>query len=169
MHWALSVRQLVALVRLPYRPLGAGESAASCGRRHGAGRDGAGHLAPRPVARAVRRSNARGCWWRARLPSSLAFCWRTTGSRPRSRASAFSLRTPRRDCGVGTHGGVARTILSLAAGSATASSLVHGDAQLLQGATGCSNDCSSCHRLWHYARYHMLDGVPVLLPLDVLP
>ena len=78
-HWALSARAVVALGRLPYRPMGAGESAADAARhRRGARRHGRRASGASGRCWRCRAASARACWLRARWRSSRACCWPTS-------------------------------------------------------------------------------------------
>ena len=78
-HWALSARAIVALGRLPYRPMGAGESASRCGARSTRRwRPSMQPIWPSGRCWRCRAASARAFWLPARWRSSRACCSRTS-------------------------------------------------------------------------------------------
>ncbi len=118
-----------------------------------------------------REERVRGCSSRARWPRSRARCWPTSppqASTPHTswRCSATSphLRRPGRTVVVALHD------LSLAARFCHSIVLVHRGRAFAAGPP--QEVLAPAHLAAAYgitARYHVLDGVPVVLPLDVLP
>ncbi len=170
-HWALTVRAVVALGRLPYRPLGAGESAADASAVDTAlAAMDAGHLAPRPVLELSGGERARVLVARAlaQEPRALLADEPAAGLDPAHQLSLFrhlsALAASGRTVVVALHD------LSLAARFCHSVILVHGGRAIAAGAP--SDVLTPEHLATAYgitARYHTIDGVPVVLPLDVLP
>jgi iron complex transport system ATP-binding protein len=170
-HWALTVRAVVALGRLPYRPLGAGESAADVSAVDMAlAAMDAGHLAPRPVLELSGGERARVLVARAlaQEPRALLADEPAAGLDPAHQLSLFrhlsALAASGRTVVVALHD------LSLAARFCHSIILVHGGRAIAAGAP--SDVLTPEHLATAYgiiARYDTIDGVPVVLPVDVLP
>jgi iron complex transport system ATP-binding protein len=170
-HWALGVRFVVGLGRLPYRPLGTGESAADRAAVDAAlAAMDVAHLAGRPVLELSGGERARVLVARAlaQEPRALLADEPASGLDPAHQLSLFrhlaALAASGRTVIVALHD------LSLAARFCHSVVLVH---QGRTVAAGAPQDVLSPEHLAAVygitARYHMLDGVPVVLPLDVLP
>jgi iron complex transport system ATP-binding protein len=170
-HWALTVRAVVALGRLPYRPLGAGESAADAAAVGAAlAAMDAIHLAARPVPELSGGERARVLVARAlaQEPRVLLADEPAAGLDPAHQLSLFrhlaALAASGRTVVVALHD------LSLAARFCHSIVLVHGGRAV---AVGTPPDVLTPEHLAAVygiaARYHTLDGVPVVLPVDVLP
>jgi iron complex transport system ATP-binding protein len=170
-HWALTVRAVVALGRLPYRPLGTGESAADASAIDAAlAAMDAGHLASRPVLELSGGERARVLVARAlaQEPRALLADEPAAGLDPAHQLVLFrhlaTLAASGRTVVVALHD------LSLAARFCHSVILVHGGRAIAAGAP--TDVLTPEHLAAAYgitARYHVLDGVPVVLPLDVLP
>lgn len=170
-QWALTVRAVVALGRLPYQPLGAGESAADAAAMDAAlaAVDATG-LAPRPVLELSGGERARVLVARAlaQEPRVLLADEPAAGLDPAHQLSLFrhlaALAASGRTVIVALHD------LSLAARFCHSIILVHAGRAVAVGAP--SDVLTPEHLAAVYgitARYHTVDGVPVVLPVDVLP
>jgi iron complex transport system ATP-binding protein len=170
-HWALGVRFVVGLGRLPHRPLGAGESAADATAVDAAlAAMDVVHLAHRPVLELSGGERARVLVARAlaQEPRALLADEPAAGLDPAHQLSLFrhlaALAASGRTVIVALHD------LSLAARFCHSVVLVH---QGRAVAAGRPQEVLSAEHLAAVygitARYHTLDGVPVVLPLDVLP
>ena len=170
-HWALTARAVVALGRLPYRPLGAGESAADVAAIDaGLAAVDATHLAQRPVLELSGGERARVLVARAlaQEPRALLADEPAAGLDPAHQLSLFrhlaALAESGRTVIVALHD------LSLAARFCHSVILVHGGRAIAAGAP--QDVLTAEHLATAYgitARYHTLDGVPVVVPVDVLP
>jgi iron complex transport system ATP-binding protein len=170
-HWALSARAVVGLGRLPYQPPGAGESAADRAAIDAAlaAMDVAG-LAHRPVTELSGGERARVLVARAlaQQPSALLADEPAAGLDPAHQLALF--RTLSELAAAGRTVVVALHDLSLAARFCHSLVLVHQGRTLAAGAP--REVLTPGHLAAAYgitARYELLDGVPVVLPLDVLP
>jgi len=170
-HWALGVRFVVGLGRLPHRPLGAGESAADRTAVDAAlAAMDVTHLAHRPVLELSGGERARVLVARAlaQEPRALLADEPAAGLDPAHQLSLFrhlaALAASGRTVIVALHD------LSLAARFCHSVVLVH---QGRAVAAGRPQEVLSAEHLAAVygitARYHTFDGVPVVLPLDVLP
>lgn len=171
MHWALLARAVVALGRLPHRPLGAGESA----RDHAAidtalAAMDAAHLAGRPVPELSGGERARVLVARAlaQEPRALLADEPAAGLDPAHQLTLFrhlaALAAEGRTVIVALHD------LSLAARFCHSIALVHEGRTIAAGPP--KEVLTPEHLAAAYgirAHYRCLDGVPVVLPLDVLP
>ena len=170
-HWAVTARAVVALGRLPYRPLGAGESAMdSAAIDAGLAAVDATHLAQRPVLELSGGERARVLVARAlaQEPRALLADEPAAGLDPAHQLSLFrhlaALAEAGRTVVVALHD------LSLAARFCHSVILVHGGRAIAAGAP--QDVLTAEHLATAYgitARYHTLDGVPVVVPVDVLP
>ncbi len=170
-HWALTARAVVALGRLPYRPLGAGESPADDAAVDAAlAAMDATHLAARPVPELSGGERARVLIARAlaQEPGVLLADEPAAGLDP-----AHQLRLFRHLAALAAAGRtviVALHDLSLAARFCHSIALLHDGRTLAAGAP--KDVLSPQHLAAAYgieARYQSFDGVPVVLPIDVLP
>jgi iron complex transport system ATP-binding protein len=170
-HWALTARTVVALGRLPYQPFGAGESAADCAAVDAAlAAVDAAHLAARPVPELSGGERARVLVARAlaQEPRLLLADEPAAGLDPAHQLTLFrhlaALAAAGRTVIAALHD------LSLAARFCHSIALVHEGRTL---AAGVPEDVlTPGHLAAAYgiaARYRSIDGVPVVLPLDVLP
>jgi iron complex transport system ATP-binding protein len=170
-HWPLTTRVVVALGRLPYRPLGVGESAADAAAIDAAlGAMDVAHLAHRPVLELSGGERARVLVARAlaQEPRALLADEPAAGLDPAHQLSLFghlaALATSGRTVVVALHD------LSLAARFCHSVILVHGGRTVASGEP--QDVLTPKHLAAAYgiaARYHILDGVPVVLPVGVLP
>ncbi len=104
MHWALTARAVVALGRLPYRPPGAGESAADAAAIDAAlAAMDVAHLADRPVPELSGGERARVLIARALAQEPRRAARRRACRRPRPGAPARPLPPSRRARGGGPH------------------------------------------------------------------
>ncbi|HWE19098.1 MAG TPA: ABC transporter ATP-binding protein [Hyphomicrobiaceae bacterium] len=170
-HWALTARAVVALGRLPYRQFGAGESAADRAAidRALAAMDAA-HLAQRPVPELSGGERARVLVARAlaQEPRVLLADEPAAGLDPAHQLTLFrhlaALAATGRTVVVALHD------LSLAARFCHSIALVHEGRTLASGTP--QEVLTPQHLADAYgisARYQTIEGVPVVLPLDVLP
>jgi iron complex transport system ATP-binding protein len=170
-HWALAARAVVALGRLPYRPLGAGESAADAAAIDAAlAAMDVAHLAERPVPELSGGERARVLIARAlaQEPRALLADEPAAGLDPAHQLGLFrhlaALAAAGRTVIVALHD------LSLAARFCHSVALLHHGRTLAAGAP--KDVLSPEHLAAAYgitARYRSIDGVPVVLPIDVLP
>ena len=170
-HWALAARAVVALGRLPHRPLGAGESAADIAAIDAAlaAMDVAA-LAQRPVLEMSGGERARVLVARAlaQQPRALLADEPAAGLDPAHQLSLFrhfaALAAAGRTVVVALHD------LSLAARFCHSIVLVHEGRTVAAGSP--KDVLTNEHLAAVYgidARYRIIDGVPVVLPLGVLP
>jgi len=170
-HWGLSARAVVGLGRLPYRPLGAGESAADLAAIDAAlAAMDVAHLAHRPVLELSGGERARVLVARAlaQEPRALLADEPAAGLDPAHQLTLFRhlavLAAAGRTVVVALHD------LSLAARFCHSIALLHAGRAIAAGAP--QEVLTPEHLATAYgmtARYHTVDGVPVVLPLDVLP
>jgi iron complex transport system ATP-binding protein len=170
-HWALATRAVVALGRLPYQPFGAGESAEDRAAIEAAlAAMDAAHLAHRPVPELSGGERARVLIARAlaQEPRALLADEPAAGLDPAHQLTLFrhlaALAAAGRTVVVALHD------LSLAARFCHSIALVHEGRALAAGTP--ENVLSAQHLAAAYgitARYQAIEGVPVVLPLDVLP
>jgi iron complex transport system ATP-binding protein len=170
-HWALGARAIVALGRLPYQPMGAGESEADTAAIATAlAAMDAGHLAERPVLEMSGGERARILVARAlaQQPRVLLADEPATGLDPAHQLTLFRHFT--RLAGSGCTIVVALHDLSLAARFCHRIVLMH---QGRTVASGSPEDVLTGEHLAAVygikARYATLDGVPIVLATDVLP
>ena len=170
-HWALDARAVVALGRLPYQPFGAGESDADRAAIDAAlAAMDASHLAGRPVPELSGGERARVLVARAlaQEPRVLLADEPAAGLDPAHQLALFhhlaALAAAGRTVVVALHD------LSLAARFCHAVALVHEGRTLAAGTP--QEVLTPEHLAAAYgitARYQAIDGVPVVLPIDVLP
>jgi len=170
-HWALAARAVVALGRLPHRPPGAGESAADREAIDAAlSAMDVAHLAERAVPELSGGERARVLVARAlaQRPRALLADEPAAGLDPAHQLGLFrhlaALAAAGRTVIVALHD------LSLAARFCHSIALVHQGRTIAAGAP--KEVLTPEHLAAAYgirARYQSLDGVPVVLPLDVLP
>jgi iron complex transport system ATP-binding protein len=170
-HWALNARAVVALGRLPHQPLGTGESSADAAAVDAAlAAMDATALAGRPVFEMSGGERARILIARAlaQEPRALLADEPVAGLDPSHQLSLFRhlqvLAAAGRTVIVALHD------LSLAARFCHSIVLVHEGRTVAAGAP--PDVLTPEHLAAVYgisARYHVLDGIPVVLPLDVLP
>jgi iron complex transport system ATP-binding protein len=170
-HWALTARAVVALGRLPYQPLGAGESAADRAAIDAAlAAMDAEHLAHRPVTELSGGERARVLIARAlaQEPRVLLADEPAAGLDPAHQLTLFrhlaGLAEAGRAMVVAVHD------LSLAARFCHSIALVHEGRTLAAGRP--QDVLLPQHLAAAYgirARLRAIDGVPVVVPIDVLP
>jgi iron complex transport system ATP-binding protein len=170
-HWALTARAVVALGRLPYQPLGAGESAADRAAVAAAlAAMDAAHLAHRPVSELSGGERARVLIARAlaQEPRVLLADEPAAGLDPAHQLTLFrhlaGLAEAGRTVAVAVHD------LSLAARFCHSIALVDGGRTVAAGKP--QDVLIPQHLAAAYgirAHLHAIDGVPVVLPIDVLP
>jgi iron complex transport system ATP-binding protein len=170
-HWALSARAVVALGRLPYRPMAAGESAADAQAIANAlAAMDVADLAERPVLEMSGGERARVLVARAlaQEPRVLLADEPATGLDPAHQLALFRHFT--RLAAAGRTVVVALHDLSLAARFCHSIVLLQAGRRI---ASGTPEDVLTPeHLATAYgikARYALVEGVPVVLPLDVLP
>ena len=171
LHWALTVRAVVALGRLPYQPLGAGESAADAAAVEAAlsAMDVKG-LAQRPVLELSGGERARVLVARAlaQQPRVLLADEPAAGLDPAHQLALFHHLATLANAGCTVM--VALHDLSLAARFCHSVILVHEGSAV---AAGPPRDVLTAQHLAAAygitAHYRVLDGVPVVLPVGVLP
>jgi iron complex transport system ATP-binding protein len=170
-HWALNARAVVALGRLPYQPPGTGESAADARAVEAAlAAMDVSHLAARPVQEMSGGERARVLLARAlaQQPCALIADEPASGLDPAHQLALFghfaALAAAGRTVLVALHD------LSLAARFCHKIVLLHAGRVI---AAGPPRDVLTVERLAAVygirARYETLDGVPVVVPLDLLP
>ncbi len=170
-HWALTARAVVALGRLPYQPFGAGESAADRAAIDAAlAAMDVDHLAQRPVPELSGGERARVLVARALAqdPRILLADEPAAGLDPAHQLTLFqhlaALAAAGRTVIVALHD------LSLAARFCHTIALVHEGRTLAAGPP--ESVLTPGHLAAAYgivARLQSIDGVPVVLPIDVLP
>jgi iron complex transport system ATP-binding protein len=170
-HWALTARAVVALGRLPYQPFGAGESAADRASIDTAlAAMDAADLAHRPVPELSGGERARVLVARAlaQEPRVLLADEPAAGLDPAHQLTLFrhlaTLAAAGRTIVVAVHD------LSLAARFCHSIALVHEGSILAAGPP--EDVLTPQHLATAYgirARYQAIEGVPVVLPIDVLP
>ncbi len=170
-HWALTARAVVALGRLPHQPPGAGESAADTQAIDAAlAAMDVTHLAPRPVLEMSGGERARVLVARAlaQEPSVLLADEPAAGLDPAHQLALFAHFAAL--AGAGRTVVVALHDLSLAARFCHRIVLMHGGRVV---ATGTPQDVLTAQHLAAVyridARYATLDGVPIVLPVGLLP
>jgi iron complex transport system ATP-binding protein len=170
-HWALTARAVVGLGRLPYQPFGAGESAADRAAVDAAlAAMDAAHLAHRPVPELSGGERARVLIARAlaQEPRVLLADEPAAGLDPAHQLTLFRYLATLAAAGCTVV--VAVHDLSLAARFCHSIALVHEGRTL---AAGRPRDVLIPQYLATAygitARVHDIDGVPVVLPIDVLP
>jgi iron complex transport system ATP-binding protein len=170
-HWALTARAVVGLGRLPYQPFGAGESAADRAAIDAAlAAMDAAHLSHRPVPELSGGERARVLIARAlaQEPRVLLADEPAAGLDPAHQLTLF--RHLAALAAAGCTVVVAVHDLSLAARFCHSIALVHEGRTL---ATGKPRDVLvPQHLAAAYgirAHVHDIEGVPVVLPIDVLP
>jgi iron complex transport system ATP-binding protein len=170
-HWALTVRAVVALGRLPYQSLGAGESAADAAAVDAAlsAMDAKG-LAQRPVLELSGGERARVLVARALAQQSrvLLADEPAAGLDPAHQLALFHHLTALAKGGCTVV--VALHDLSLAARFCHSVILVHSGRAVAAGRP--PDVLTAQHLAAAYgitAHYKVVDGVPVVLPLGVLP
>ena len=170
-HWSLSARAVVALGRLPYRPMGAGESAADRDAISAAlATMEAGHLADRPVPEMSGGERARILVARAlaQEPRVLLADEPAAGLDPAHQLTLFRHFTRLAEKGVTIV--VALHDLSLAARFCHRIILMHQGRVIASGAPAEVLTIDHLAAVYGIkARYAMLDGVPIVLATDVLP
>jgi iron complex transport system ATP-binding protein len=170
-HWALNARAVVGLGRLPYQLPGSGESAADRAAIESAlAAMDITQLAGRPVTELSGGERARVLVARAlaQEPRALLADEPTAGLDPSHQLALF--RHLARLAESGRTVVVALHDLSLAARFCHSMVLVHQGRAFAAGPP--QEVLTAAHLAAAYgitARYHVLDGVPVVLPLDVLP
>ena len=170
-HWALTARAVVALGRLPYRPMGAGESAADARAIDAAlAAMDVAHLQGRPVLEISGGERARVLVARAlaQQPRVLLADEPAAGLDPAHQLTLFrhlsALAAAGRTVVVALHD------LSLAARFCHRIVLMQGGRLVAAGSP--QDVLTPEHLAAAYgikARYVQVEGVPVVLPLEVLP
>lgn len=170
-HWALSARAVVALGRLPHRALGAGPSAADAAAVESAlAAMDAAHLADRPVPEMSGGERARVLVARAlaQEPAVLLADEPAAGLDPAHQLALFRHFT--------TLAGAGRTVIVALHDLSLAARFCHSIVLVQGGRTVASGAPPEVLTIEHLAavygiraRYATLDGVPVVLPLDLLP
>jgi iron complex transport system ATP-binding protein len=170
-HWALTVRAVVALGRLPYQPLGAGESAVDAAAVEAAlAAMDVTSLAQRPVLELSGGERARVLMARAlaQQPRVLLADEPAAGLDPAHQLALFHHLATLAEAGCTVM--VALHDLSLAARFCHSVILVHAGRTV---AAGVPEDVLTAQHLAAAygitAQYKVLDGVPVVLPIGVLP
>jgi iron complex transport system ATP-binding protein len=170
-HWALTARAVVALGRMPYQPLGAGESGADRAAIEAAlAAMDAAHLAGRPVPELSGGERARVLVARAlaQEPKVLLADEPAAGLDPAHQLTLFrhlaALAAAGRTIVVAVHD------LSLAARFCHSVALVHEGRTLASGPPAdvlTPPNLAAAYGIT--AHYQAIEGVPVVLPIDVLP
>jgi iron complex transport system ATP-binding protein len=170
-HWALTARAIVALGRLPYQPFGAGESTTDAAAIDAAlAAMDAAHLAHRPVPELSGGERARVLIARAlaQEPRVLLADEPAAGLDPAHQLTLF-----RHLAGLAEAG---RTVVVAVHDLSLAARFCHSIALVNEGltlVTGAPQDVLLPQHLAAaygiHARVHAIDGVPVVLPIDVLP
>jgi iron complex transport system ATP-binding protein len=170
-HWALSARAVVGLGRLPYQPMGVGESASDTAAINAAlAAMDVARLAHRPVVELSGGERARVLVARAlaQEPRALLADEPAAGLDPAHQLALFRHLAELATTGCTVI--VALHDLSLAARFCHSLVLVHEGRTLAAGAPQevlTPELLAAAYRIT--ARYAVLDGVPVVLPLNVLP
>jgi iron complex transport system ATP-binding protein len=170
-HWALTARAVVGLGRLPFRPLGAGESPADLAAVDAAmAAMDASHLAERPVPELSGGERARVLIARAlaQEPAVLIADEPAAGLDPAHQLILFRHLAALAEAGRTVI--VALHDLSLAARFCHSVALLHLGRTLAAGPPAhvlSPENLAAAYGIT--ARYQAVDGVPVVLPIDVLP
>ncbi|KAB2910989.1 MAG: ABC transporter ATP-binding protein [Hyphomicrobiaceae bacterium] len=170
-HWALTARAVVALGRLPHQPMGAGESAADMRAIDAAlAAMDVAHLAARPVLDMSGGERARVLVARAlaQEPRALLADEPAAGLDPAHQLALFRhftvLAAEGRTVMVALHD------LSLAARFCHRIVLMHAGRAVAAGTPADVLTVEHLARVYGIkAHYAVLDGVPVVVPLDLLP
>jgi iron complex transport system ATP-binding protein len=170
-HWALNARAVVALGRLPYQPMGAGESEADALAVAAAlSAMDVTHLADRPVLEMSGGERARVLVARAlaQEPRVLLADEPTAGLDPAHQLALFRHFTALAAAG--------RTVVVALHDLSLAARFCHRIVLMQAGRAVAAGAPEDVLRIEHLAsvygikaRYVVVDGVPVVLPLDVLP